>query len=433
MVFRKYEKEVKHWMCIVQITKQCVLQCNLCKYKHDVKTEYFKLIYLSLANLSIYLYICQSLSSTVLPSNQKRYLSMSYLCAQASNAEKASESSFRQVSTMLPGAPGFNDLQQLSLAHAAKGSKEEVFVREVANIGEILPLKIEARQLQSINKRHYVVPVRMVVEYLAEFYPHKLLPSPALGDVEKILTDFWASFKVLHPNHPVYQKYNGTLKNCIPMKIHSDEGTGLRKSAVLQVSWGPVLTQTGNSLDRYFFWTCMNAEDYKAYNKGYAAGNEVLDELAEMLAGEITSLFETGVKCKGMTFYLCWVALEGDLPAQARAFHCKRNFGCVPNAMRYWCLANDNDYPFTDPSRTALWRSTLSASPPWTGSSPSPFLKIPGGDADVFLAKDLFHLCHLGAVRTFAVNALCFLVSDNHFAPCMIYFYILGTFSSFFG
>lgn len=258
---------------------------------------------------------------------------MSYLCAQASNAEKASESSFRQVSTMLPGAPGFNDLQQLSLAHAAKGSKEEVFVREVANIGEILPLKIEARQLQSINKRHYVVPVRMVVEYLAEFYPHKLLPSPALGDVEKILTDFWASFKVLHPNHPVYEKYNGTLKNCIPMKIHSDEGTGLRKSAVLQVSWGPVLTQTGNSLDRYFFWTCMNAEDYKAYNKGYAAGNEVLDELAEMLAGETTSLFETGVKCKGMTFYLCWVALEGDLPAQARAFHCKRNFGCVPNAM----------------------------------------------------------------------------------------------------
>lgn len=235
---------------------------------------------------------------------------MSYLCAQASNAEKASESSFRQVSTMLPGAPGFNDLQQLSLAHAAKGSKEEVFVREVANIGEILPLKIEARQLQSINKRHYVVPVRMVVEYLAEFYPHKLLPSPALGDVEKILTDFWASFKVLHPNHPVYEKYNGTLKNCIPMKIHSDEGTGLRKSAVLQVSWGPVLTQTGNSLDRYFFWTCMNAEDYKAYNKGYAAGNEVLDELAEMLAGETTSLFETGVKCKGMTFYLCWVALE---------------------------------------------------------------------------------------------------------------------------
>ena len=117
----------------------------------------------------------------------------------------------------------------------------------------------------------------------------------------------------------------------------------------------------------------------------------------------------------------------------SRAFHCKRNFGCVPNAMCYWCLANDNDYPFTDPSRTALWRSTLSASPPWAGSSPSPFLKIPGGDADVFLAKDLFHLCHLGAVRTFAVNALCFLVSDNHFAPCMIYFDILGTFSSFFG
>ncbi len=89
--------------------------------------------------------------------------------------------------------------------------------------------------------------------------------------------------------------------------------------------------------------------------------------------------------------------------------------------MCYWCLANDNDYPFTDPSRTASGRSTLSASPPWDGSARSPFLKIPRGAADVFLAKDLFHPCHLGAVRTFAVHALCFLVAEHHFVPCVKY------------
>ena len=52
-----------------------------------------------------------------------------------------------------------------------------------------------------------------------------------------------------------------------------------------------------------------------------------------------------------------------------------------------------------------------------------PFLKIPGGAADVFLAKDFFHPCHLGAVRTFAVNALCFLVAEHQFVPCMKYMF----------
>ena len=366
----------------------------------------------------IYIYKKLSIQKNIHPCSTK------CLCAEASNAEKAAESSFRQLSTMLPGAPGYNDLQQLSMAHSAKGSKEEVFVREIANIGEILPLKVEAKQLQTINKKHHFVPVRTVAEHLAKFFPQKLLPVEAVSEVGKILTDFWKSFKVLHPNHPVYQKHSDELHCCIPCKIHCDEGTGLRKAAVLQVSWGPVLVQTANSLDRYFFWSCMNGEDYKAFHKGYAAGNAVMDELAEILVEQATSVFETGLECKGMTFYLCWVALEGDLPAQARAFHCKRHFGCVPNAMCYWCLANDDDYPFTDPSRTASWRSTLSASPPWDGSARSPFLKIPGGAADVFLAKDLFHLCHLGAVRTYTVNALCFLVAEQHFAPCIKYKYV---------
>ena len=158
------------------------------------------------------------------------------MCAEASNAEKAAESSFRQLSTVLPGAPGYNDLP-------AKGSKEEAFVREVANIGEILRLKVAAKQLQTINKKHYFVPVRTVAEHLAKFFPQKLLSVEAVSEVGKILTDFWKSFKVLHPNHPVYQKYSDALHCCIPCKIHCDEGTGLRKAAVLQVSWGPVLPQ----------------------------------------------------------------------------------------------------------------------------------------------------------------------------------------------
>ena len=35
----------------------------------------------------------------------------------------------------------------------------------------------------------------------------------------------------------------------------------------------------------------MNGEDYKAFHKGYAGGNAVVEELAEILAEQTTSVF----------------------------------------------------------------------------------------------------------------------------------------------
>ena len=47
-------------------------------------------------------------------------------------------------------------------------------------------------------------------------------------------------------------------------------------------------------------------------------------------------------------------------------------------------------------------------------------LGIAGAGHEVFLAKDLFHLCHLGAVRGFAVNVLCYLATMAHFDPGLL-------------
>eukprot|EP00435_Cladocopium_sp_Y103_P026732 s1930_g6.t1 len=140
----------------------------------------------------------------------------------------------------------------------------------------------------------------------------------------------------------------------------------------------------------------MNGEDYKSANAGYERGNAILDEVSARLAAQAQSVYRDGVNCPGIgKLHFVWVALEGDLPAQARSLHCKRNLNCMPNQLCPWCLADDLEVPFSDFRPVAAWRRTVGASRPWT--TESPMLGIAGAEHEVFLAKDLFHLCHLGA------------------------------------
>ena len=62
----------------------------------------------------------------------------------------------------------------------------------------------------------------------------------------------------------------------------------------------------------------------------FEKGNKVLDELAQHFANQARSVFDHPVACEssGQEFYIVFVGYEGDLPAQARTYHLKRNFGC---------------------------------------------------------------------------------------------------------
>ena len=181
---------------------------------------------------------------------------MTFLPTEDLNAEKASESAFRQVSTMLPGAPMYAEMQQLAAAYSAKGSKEEVFVRQVVAIGELLQVPVTQIWLPSCEKHHYCIQIQDVAKHLLDVYPGKLLAgcnSSNIGDFKKLLIEFWNSYAKFYASHPVFTDHANELGSCIPVKMHSDEGTGLRKTAVQQYSWGPILAESGSSLDRYFF------------------------------------------------------------------------------------------------------------------------------------------------------------------------------------
>ena len=324
---------------------------------------------------------------------------------------------------MLPGAPKHTEIKQLGEAHTLLAHKEDCFIREVIRIGEILPLRLQTFFLRSIQKQQHCVPIKVVADYLLEFHPAKLLPGFSTGNikaVEKNLSDFWPAYRQYNANHPVFNDHQNKLHRCLPCKLHSDEGTGLRKSAVMQYSWGGVLTDAPNSFDRYFFWCSLLGEEYKKAHAGYEAGNVVLDEVCEELARQCQETYLNGVQSAKLdcVFFLVWLGLEGDLPAQARAFRLKRNFGCSPNKMCPWCEADDISLPFSDNTETAQWKATVHQTRPW--STRSPLSQIAGAETELFLVKDLFHLCHLGAARGFAVNVLCYLVTLNLFVSCNV-------------
>lgn len=319
---------------------------------------------------------------------------------------------------MLPGAPMHNEITQLGQAHTLLAHKEDHFIRAVMDMGEILPLPLHSFWLETIQKQHHCVSVECVAAYLLEFHPAKLLPGLSTGNIEHVhdtLRRFWKAYRNLNPDHDIYTRFPESLHLCVPCKLHSDEGTGLRKSAVMQYSWGGVMADAANSFDRYFFWCSILGEEYKKAHSGYEAGNKVLDEICEELVRQCRTVYFTGVRSPPFdcVFHLAWVGLEGDLPALARAFRCKRNFACAPNQLCYWCLADDVSVPFTDNGSTAAWRGTVHQTRPWTSRCPLSW--IPGAETELFLTKDIFHLCHLGAVRGFAVNVLCYLVRMNYF------------------
>lgn len=264
--------------------------------------------------------------------------------------------------------------------------------------------------------KHPILPIQDMAKEIFRSYEDKLLAGRSVESAHGLFLRFWRTFRQVQPESKVFQVHSqDRLRFCIPCKLHVDEGTGVRKSAVLQCSWGPILASGGASWLRYFFWSCMGHESYRRLNVGFECGNRVVDSLTQEFANQAKSALETGIATKHGTFYLCFVCVEGDLPAQAKVFHCKRNFQCVPNPMCPWCGADGFAIPFTDVRAGASWKATVGRDVPWINRPPLADLTSNGEGS--FLAKDLFHVVHLGIGRTFLSSAICFLINMGHFVP----------------
>lgn len=339
--------------------------------------------------------------------------------AKDGTASSASSHACNTAETMLPGHHGQDILVKLAESKTSK-NKARNFNNAVTKRGFALRVPISHVSVASPHgdgtEQHPILRIQDMAKEIFRSYEEKLFAGRSVEAAQGLFLRFWRTFGQVQPDSKVFEVHSkDNLRYCIPCKFHIDEGTGVRKSAVLQCSWGPVLASGAASWLRYFFWTAMGHEAYREHNMGWEWGNEVLDALMEELAKQAKSAMETGIATKYGTFFLCFISLEGDLPAQAKVFHCKRNFLRVPNAMCPWCLADGNTVPFTDVRASASWRATVGQEVPWVSEPPLAVLSR-NGEA-TFLAKDVFHLVNLGIGRTFLSSAICFLIYLGHFIP----------------
>lgn len=396
---------------------------------------------------------------------------------------------FNNARTMTPGSPGFSELMQLGRAHESKDDKESVFLSHVAKLGFTLKVPLQQFTLFDQPRQHSCVPMRGFTELILRECPERLLAGYGLDSLPvfcNMLQEFWKSYRIYNGEHEVFQdKTTSDLRCCIPIKVHTDEGTGLRKTPIYQYSWGPLIPKDMSSCNRYFYWSCIFHEQYRKHHAGYEIGNLVLDDLMGYMAREMNDLYQNGFEICGHKFWFVLTGLEGDLPAQARVCHCHlfvqptvcfqfsvyvgnnlsffksmklwdkflwkyigflgtcgktcckisvqftwpkgaRSWNNVPNKMCTWCMADDMLVPYTDWRDEAEWRR-IPSTRPWT--TVSPFHSVAGGSHENIVSKDIFHLCHLGAVRTFCASLLCYLAYIGRFAP-RLHFILIYVFLS---
>lgn len=232
---------------------------------------------------------------------------------------------YNNARTMSPGTYGYSELMQLGYAHECGDDKESILLRNIAKLGYMLKIELKKFSLFDQTSPHTCVPVRALAEWIADNCPDRLLGGyklESLSDFQSLLQQFWKSYRVQNGEHQVFQEKTHLLRNCLPIKVHTDEGTGLRKTAIYQYSWGPVIAKDLSTTNRYYFWSCIFHEQYRRHHAGYEIGNLVLDDLMGEMGRQLTDLYNNGIEIGGQRFFLVLTGLEGDLPSQARVCHC---------------------------------------------------------------------------------------------------------------
>ena len=217
--------------------------------------------------------------------------------------------------------------------------------------GLTLPINLSSWKFGLLYIHH--IPLRSWFRYLLQYHSGLLLGGFNKSDAKSklLLKSFWNQYRVAHGDHWVFDRHgtDESLSSCIPYHIHLDEGTGLRKSAVLvfniQSLWGSSTAsrfennfaknpgrsdrdlelymlnaqfhnQRGSSLLSRFLCTILPK---KWYTKKFSY---VYDKVLEKLATQSLDLASNGVD--GF-FFIC-LGIKADAPAQAKSGHFTRSF-----------------------------------------------------------------------------------------------------------
>ena len=131
-----------------------------------------------------------------------------------------------------------------------------------------------------LSEGHPILSVSAFVQYLnASDKLDFLLMQHRANTFES----FWHRWKKQQPRHPIYTTHQSRLGFCIPIGVHCDEGTTLKKKSMMSIQWQPIIGRgtrkrkgsneepgcnfLGDSYKTRFLWSVMLGRLYSGNKK----------------------------------------------------------------------------------------------------------------------------------------------------------------------
>lgn len=249
------------------------------------------------------------------------------------------------------------------------------------------------------------------------------------GNKERDFEQFWSKYRMVQPHHPIFLTHAGREQFCVPIAVHCDEGTTLKKKSIMIIQLHsimgkgtkkrkstdaePGINMLGNTLVNRVLWSVMLARVYS----GKKNGNKPLEKLIENLASQLSEAFYKGCRLQraDKTIYLVPICMKGDWPALAKIGSLSRHFGRAMKTGQsggqgicHLCKADKPSFEnWHDVSWGNMCRMHANCPLPW---SKEPALVravgIPREYQPDFFRFDIFHALHKGLMADIGANTI---------------------------
>lgn len=273
-------------------------------------------------------------------------------------------------------------------------------------------------------------PVLCVADTVKTLALHDKLDLLMMGNDEKNFANFWSQWKMIQPKHPIFRIHCNDINRCIPIAIHCDEGTTLKKKSIMVIHIQSILgkgtrkrktsgmeagvNMLGNSLVSRFLWTVMLGRVY-----GGKRQNKPLLQLMGHLAEELKIAFHEGILITSgdqtKRWFLTPIAMKGDWPALAKIGQLTRTFGHQSDkndekakGICHLCRADQQGLKhWNDISFETMIEMRANNTLPWK-KDPCLVTAVGLHDSDKadFFRIDVFHTLHKGFFGDIAANGI---------------------------
>ena len=272
-----------------------------------------------------------------------------------------------------------------------------------------------------LKKLHPVIAISDFITCLSD---ERKLDILLKGHTPQQFETFWQIYKETNPTHPVFSEHGSRLCRCVPMYIHCDEGTSVKKKGLMVVQYQALLgkgsTKSPGSDVNYlapsvttrYLYAVMMASTYGTRK------NKPLLELTRHMAIELGSMFYDGIEVelqpgKFERIFLVTLGVKGDWGGLAKVGTLLRTYARdtptqpFGTGVCHLCKAGMRFHPWHKVDFESMLRARNGVEDPW--KEPPPFVQhIPmvQSKAAEFFKPDMFHTAHKGVVADTCANAI---------------------------